>query len=191
MNIGIVVEGDHDSATYAELIRKVRDDIEKIHPIICGDVVKLKTNFVGWLKHFEWHATIIPDKVLVIMDSDCSDASAWEAQLRQIYTQSSFEPHFPVHFHATKCEIETWLLADETAINRVSQLRGKNRQVGAVTVQLEFRRDAKELFQKVLSHADLPADAQVYKEIAAAADIGRIAARCPSFQQFVDKVRAC
>ena len=191
MNIGIVVEGERDSAAYAELIRKVRDDIEKIRPIICGGVVELKKKFVGWLKHFEWHETIVLDKALVIMDSDCSDASAWEAQLRQIYTQCSFEPHFPVHFHATKCEIETWLLADETAINRVSQLRGKNKQVGAVTVQLEFRRDAKELFQRVLSYADLPADAQVYKEIAAATDIGRIAARCPSFQQFVDKVRAC
>ena len=191
MNIGIVVEGERDGAAYAELIRKVRDDIEKIRPIICGGVVELKKKFVGWLKHFEWHETIVFDKALVIMDSDCSDASGWETELRQIYTQSSFVPRFPVHFHATKCEIETWLLADETAINRVSQLRGKNRQVGAVTVQLEFRRDAKELFQKVLSHADLPADAQVYKEIAAATDIGRIAARCPSFQQFVDKVRAC
>ena len=191
MNIGIVVEGDHDSATYAELIRKVRGDIEKIHPIICGDVVKLKTNFVGWLKHFEWHATIIPDKVLVIMDSDCSDASASETQLRQIYEQACFVPRFPVHFHATKCEIETWLLADENAINRLSQLRGKNKQVAAVTIRLESHRDAKELFHKVLSRADLPADAQVYKEIAAAADIGRIATRCPSFQEFADKVRAC
>lgn len=98
---------------------------------------------------------------------------------------------FPVHFHATKCEIETWLLADENAINRVSQQRGKNKQVGAVTIQFESHRDAKELFQKVLSNADLPADARVYKEIAAAADIGRIAARCPSFEQFADKVRAC
>ncbi len=191
MNIGIVVERDHDSAAYAELIRKVRDDIEKIHPIICGDVVKLKTKFVGWLKHFEWNATILPDKVLVIMDSDCSDASASETQLRQIYEQARFVPRFPVHFHATKCEIETWLLADENAINRLSQLRGKNKQVAAVTIQLESQRDAKELFHKVLSRADLPADAQVYKEIAAAADIGRIATRCPSFQEFADKVRAC
>jgi hypothetical protein len=127
---------------------------------------------------------------MVIIDSDCSDSSAWEAQLTQIFEQSRFVPNFPVHFHATKCEIETWLLADENAVNQASQRRGKNKKVRAVTIQLESHRDAKELFQKILSEAGLPADPQVYKEIACLADIARIAARCPHFHQFVEKVRA-
>lgn len=191
MNIGIVVEGDHDSVVYPELIHKIRGDVEDIRPIVCGNDVKLKAKFVGWLKHFEWHASLSVDKVLVIMDSDCSDAATWEALLTRIHEQSHFAPRFPVHFHATKCEVETWLLADEGAINQVSRRRGKNKQVPAITIQFESYRNAKELFQKMLSQGGLPADERVYQEIAAVANIERIAARCPSFQLFVNKVLAC
>jgi hypothetical protein len=191
MNIGIVVEGDRDGSTYPELIRRIRNDIDTVLVEPCGNDARLMRQFVGWLKHFQWHAEYPIDKALVIMDSDCSEPSTWEATLRQNYEQSHFVASFPVHFHATKCEIETWLLADEDAINRVSQLRGKNKQVGRVNIQLEAHRDAKELFQKVLSRAGLPADARVYRQIASVADVGRIAARCPSFQYFVGKVCAC
>ena len=189
MNIGIVVEDERDGAAYSELIRKIRDDVEVILPIPCHGIGTLKKSFVGWLKYFEWHAPHFIDKAMVIMDSDCSDSSAWEAQLAQIFEQSRFAPSFPVHFHATKCEIETWLLADENAVNQTSQRRGKNKKVRAVTIQLESHKDAKELFQKILSEAGLPADPQVYKEIARLADTARITARCPHSQEFVEKVR--
>jgi len=86
--------------------------------------------------------------------------------------------------------LETWLLADENAINQVSQQRKKNKQVAAVTIDLESHEGAKELFQKQLSRADLLATVQVYQEVASFADVARITARCPHFQQFVEKVRA-
>lgn len=189
--IGIVVEGDFDAAAYPELIKKIRDDIGKINPKICPGIAQLRKKFVGWLKHFEYHDSLSIDKVLVIVDSDCSDAAAGEARLQELYDQSRLVPRFPVHFHATKCEIETWLLTDEGAINDVSQRRGKSRRVPAATIQFESYRNAKELFQKVLSRAALPAIPGIYQEIAAAADLALIAARCPSFQKFVQKVLAC
>jgi hypothetical protein len=191
MNLGIVVEGFSDSVVYPELIRKIRGDVGTINAKPCGDVIKLKSKFVAWLKHFEWHSGFSFDKALVIIDSDCSDAARLEGLLNQIYEQSHFAPSFPVHFHATKCELETWLLADEGAINQVSQNRGKNKRVRAATIQFESYRDAKELFQRVLSQAGLPADERVYQEIAAAANIGLIAERCPSFRQFANKVLDC
>lgn len=166
MNVGIVVESDRDGQAYSELIRKIRNDVETVSCKPCNGAPTLKKKFVGLLKYFEWHASHPIDKALVIMDSDCSDASRWEAQLRHIYEVAHFLPSFSVHFHATKCEVETWLLADENAINEVSHRRGKNRQARAVTIQFESYRNAKELFQKKLSEAGLPADPQVYKEIA-------------------------
>jgi hypothetical protein len=191
MNIGIVVEGERDRAAYPELIRKIRDDVETVLAEPCGNDVRLMEKFVGWLKHFQWHAEPSVNKALVIRDSDCSDAVVWETKMRQIFEQSGFVPSFPVHFYATKCEIETWLLADENAINQVARNRGKQGPVSAVTIQLESHRNAKELFRQVLSKARLPVDPKVYQEIASAASIDRIAARCPYFQQFVDNVRAC
>jgi hypothetical protein len=190
MNIGIVVEGVSDEAAYPQLIRKVRNDVDVVLAKSCGSDSGLTKRFVGLLKYFHWHALSV-DKALVIVDSDCSDSFAREAKLRRIYEESHFVASFPVHFHATRCELETWLLADENAINHVAQVRGKNTQVAAVTVQLEGYKDAKELFQKVLSDARLPADPQVYKEIAGFADVARIIARCPSFRLFAEKVLAC
>lgn len=191
MNIGIVVEGERDKAAYPELIRKIRDDVEHVPAEPCGNDVRLMKQFVGWLKHFEWHAEISVDKALVIRDSDCSDPAGWESKMEQILVQSRFVPTFPVHFHATKCEIESWLLADEEAISQVARNRGKQRSVSKVTIPLESHRDAQELFRRILSKADLPADPEVYREIASTASVERIAARCPHFQQFVDRVRAC
>lgn len=191
MNIGIVVEGERDGAAYPELIRKIRNDVDTILAEPCGNDVRLMKQFVGWLKHFEWHAEISVDKALVIRDSDCSDPVVWEAKMGQILAQSRFVPSFPVHFYATKCEIETWLLADENAINQVARNRGKQGLVSEVTIPLESHRNAEELLQKVLSKARLPVDRKVYQEIARAASIERIAACCPYFQHFVDNVRAC
>jgi len=191
MNVGIVVEGDRDAEAYPELIRKIRDDIETILAKPCGGSSELMKKFVGWLKHFQWHAQRSIDKAIVIVDTDCSNASALEDRLRHIYDQSRFHPGFPVHFHATKCEIETWLLADERAVSQVSRQRGKNKQVAAVPIRLESHRNAKGLFHRILSEGNLPATPRVYREIASAADVERIAARCPSFQNFAKKVRAC
>jgi hypothetical protein len=191
MNIGIVVEGERDKAAYPEFIRKIRDDVESVPAEPCGNDIKLMEKFVGWLKHFQWHAEASVNKALVIRDSDCGDPVDWESRMEQILEHSHFVPTFPVHFYATKCEIETWLLADEDAINQVARSRGKREWVPKVTIPLESHKDAKELFRRVLSKAHLPADPRVYQEIASAARIDRIAARCPYFQQFVDRVRGC
>lgn len=190
MNIGLVVEGERDSAAYPELIRKIRSDIETVLTEPCGNDVRLMGKFVGWLKHFQWHAGYRVDKALVIRDSDCDDPTAWETKMKLILDKTQFIPSFPVHFHATKCELETWLLADENAINQVSIARGKRGAVSAVTVPLETHKDAKELFNKVLSKAGLLVTPEVYREIASATTIERISQRCPHFQKFVEMVRA-
>jgi hypothetical protein len=191
MNIGIVVEGERDAAAYPELIRKIRDDVGIVLPIVCGNDVKLMDKFVGWLKYFQWHSKAAVDKAIVIRDSDCSGAEIWEKKMNEIFEQSRFIPNFPVHFYATKCEIETWLLADENAINQVARNRAKQGSIPAVNIALESHRNAKELFQQVLSKARLPVDPKVYQEIASAANLERIASRCPYFQRFVENVRAC
>ena len=191
MNWGIVVEGDRDKAAYPELIRKIRNDVGVVLAVPCENDVKLMKHFVGWLKYFEWHAKIHVDKALVIRDSDCEDSIVWERRMGEILERCRFTPRFPVHFHATKCELESWLLADEQAINSVARSRGKAGIVAVVSVQLESHRDAKELFRKGISKVGLPADPKVYQEIAGAASITRIGERCPQFEHFRESVLAC
>ena len=43
----------------------------------------------------------------------------------------------------------------------------------------------------MLSQAGLPADDKAYEEIASAADLNRIAERCPRFAEFRKHVHAC
>jgi hypothetical protein len=179
------------SKAYSQLIRKIRNDIETIVPYPCHGNSKLKKQFLKGLKFFKWYAPGSPHAIgkgLVIVDSDCSDASVWEEHLEEILDRSHFEPGFPVHFYATKCELESWLLADENALNKTSQYRGKNKRLGPANVPFETYRDAKELFQKRLLEAGLPDTPQVYKEIASYADAVRIATRCPRFKLFIKKV---
>lgn len=191
MNIGIVVEGDSDTAAYPELIRKIRQDVGTVIPRPCRGKAAVKKDFVSWIKDFEWNGQDFVNKALVIVDSDCDNPGTWQAQLKQIYDQSGFVPSFPVHFYATKCEVETWLLADDEAINQVARDRKKNRVIPPLNVQFETYRNAKELFRRTLSKVGLPVDAKVYRDIAKAANIHRIAARCPYFKQFIAAVQAC
>jgi hypothetical protein len=189
MNIGFVVEGPSDGAVYPTLVRKIRNDIGALQVRECGGT-RLKNVFLGFLKEFHrnpaWHI----DLAFVIRDSDCKPPHQIEEQLRGVLRASGFVPHFPVEFFATKCQLETWLLADENAINQVSQRRGKNKQLEPVEFQFETDNSAKERFLERLTKANLPASPQVYKEIAEVAQIARITARCPSFQQFTRRVQA-
>ncbi len=190
MRFAIVVEGESDAAAYPEIIQKVRDDVERVIAEPCGNDVKLVGTFVQKLKAFQWGMVERPHKTIVIRDSDCREGVFWEERMRHIFERERPRLDFQVDFHATKCELESWLLADENAVNRMSQQRGKNNLARRVHVQLEAHRDAKELFRRMLSQADLPADPQIYKEVAHHVDIAQIERRCPSFARFAEKVRA-
>jgi hypothetical protein len=190
MNIGIVVEGPSDFAVYPVLMRRIRNDIDGLQVRACHGKSKLKNKFLDILKEFERNPAWQINLAFVIRDSDCMPPQEIEAQLLKVLRESPFDPHFPVEFFATKCQLETWLLADENAINQVSQRRGKNRQVGPVEFQFEADNGAKNRFLGQLLKASLPATPQVYKEIADIADIARIAACCPSFREFTRRVRA-
>lgn len=189
MNLGLVVEDIRDGNAYEELIRKVRADIQNVSHMPCHGPVT--TKFLGWLKYFQWSAPYPVDKVLVIRDSDQQEPGICEGELEAKYEQSHFNPTFPVHFHATKTEVESWLLVDENAINEVAAQRGRGKRIGQINFDPESCQNAKERFQERLSRVELPDLPAVYREVAAASEIRAIAARCPLFASFEDKVRHC
>lgn len=193
MVFGIVVEAERDSVVYSTLIRRIRTDVDDVLARPCQDVAGVRRKFVGWLKNFQWNSGYNVGKALVVRDSDCRDSGAVEHELVRILDQSGFREKLtlPVHFYATRCMVETWLLADENAVNAVARQRGKVRSAQSVPDPLEGTANAKALFLRMLSQAQLPADPAVYAEVAAAADIDRIKQRCPYFQHFIDCVQAC
>jgi hypothetical protein len=149
----------------------------------------LAQNFVAYLKEFQWKWQV--DKAIVIRDSDCRDPSVVELKLEEALHRSGFNRPYLIDFYATRCTLETWLLADEDAVNQVARSRGKRSSVQPVADPLQGKENSKDLFRRMLSQALLPADPAVYAEIAAAADIDRIRRRCPYFRQFEERVFAC
>jgi len=191
MNVGIIVEGADDFETYPVLIRRIRGDIERVFPIECGGLRKLKNKFVSFIKDFDSRHDRNVAKVMVIRDSDCGDPRILEEELRHRLEESGFRPSFPVHFFAARCKLESWLLADEAAINSVAQARNKPGSIGRINEALERLREADELLAKTLWRVRLPADEKVYAEIAGYADLDTIAVRCPYFREFEERLRAC
>lgn len=188
MVFGVVVEGPADAAVYESLIPKIRPCVTVISEP-CGGKKRLEQKFVGLLKRFEYGYHV--NKALVILDSDCRAPGAVEEELERRLRRSGFKPTFPVHFYAPSCALDAWLLADDGAVNQVARERHKTISVRPFRGPLESERNAKTLFWRMLSQAHLPADPAVYAEVAAAANIDRIAQRCPYFQQFVERVHAC
>jgi len=188
MIFGIIVEGPSDAAAYSRLIPRLRPTIENVFSRPSGGKSPLGHKFVGFLKEFQ-NLTIA--KALVIRDSDCLDPKVVEEKLELRLRESAYRPPFPVHFYATTCMLEAWLLADESAVNQVARERSKPPRAQPIGDPLESRRDAQLLFRRMLSQAQLPADPVVYGEVAAVVDIDLIQRRCPYFQQFVARVLAC
>ncbi|MGA2576410.1 MAG: hypothetical protein ABSH24_10345 [Bryobacteraceae bacterium] len=188
MVFGIAVEGQRDAAVYPAIIRRIRHDVERVVARPCGGVPALRKKFVGMLRGFEFERV---DKALVIRDSGGKDPQISEADLNDRLSQSGFTPTFPFHFYATKCMVETWLLADEQAVSKVALARGRARPIKAISKPLEEIMDPKPLFLAMLSEAGLSADDKVYEEIAASADLDRISRRCPLFVEFRKHVHAC
>jgi len=155
MNFGIIVEGPGDECAYPHIIQKIRANSILVHsPIPAWNKQKLKGKFVGLLKHLDSKRHLQLEKVFVIRDSDCRDPLPLENELLQVFQRSQFNPYFQVHFHATKCELETLLLSDVAAINQVAITRGGVANVQPLNLRLEELVDPKPLFRRTLSRRD-------------------------------------
>jgi hypothetical protein len=190
MNVGIIVEGGDDVATYPILIKRIDPRVRKVYARECGSRQKLKDKFVVYLKEFSLNpAAFDITRVVVIRDSDCNDPVPIEHELQAILAHSRLRVAFPVAFHATKCKLESWLLADERAINRISYRRGGPGGMSQIGLNLEVHKDTDDLYRATLSNVRLQDTSAVMREIAEQADINIIAQRCPYFREFIQKVR--
>lgn len=188
MNIAIVVEGQTDRATYPIFINQINPDLQVVLASQCGG--KVKTKFPKFLKYFHTRRDKAIQKVLVIQDSDCSQAQIVEDDLRERFSRIGLKPSFEVQFYATKCELESLLLADENAFNRVAQNRGRTNVVNRIDYQCEVLKDAQKLFRRKLREVGLPVTEAVYAEIAREADIQIIRDRCPYFREFIRRFQS-
>ena len=192
MNVGIVVEGTFDGATYRRLIPRIRNDISELQVRQCGGKHRLKNVFLDRLEEFQrnpaWHI----DRAFVIRDSDCKPPAQIEKQLQDVLSASSFKPKFRVEFFAVQCMLESWLLSDLTAIRNVAGTRSKNTEIELQNIEItsQHSQEDKDVFLRVLAQYGLLTTPRVYTEIANLVDLTAIEKRCTYFREFRRRIRA-
>ncbi len=188
---GIVVEGDIDGAVYRELIARIcSSEIEIVtRPTEgvknLGKVKKVR----GWLRSFE-HASPTGgplDKALVIRDADGKDPATLENDLGERIGPEKFAFPLGVAVHAVREEMETWLLADNAALNRLSKNESGNR-IPPLGGHIEDERKPKETLQRILGKAGLNYNTPTCCKIAREIDLNVLRQRCLSFKIFEQKV---
>lgn len=187
---GIVVEGDYDIGTYEELIRKICGRGVQVESRVAYGRVRLVRKVLGHLKSLE-HSSIIGgpvDKALVVRDANGRNPAEVEGEIRARIGNRAFPFPRGIGVHAVRQEMETWLLADLAAIDKVARARNVRDRVRPIRGSLEDMQHPSQKFEEVLSQAGLNYTAQVCREIAREIDLAVLRDRCPSFCEFERKV---
>jgi len=184
---GMVVEGAYDEAALTEIIRTcVEGEIEVIGRPCFGSII---SKFRGFLEEFRYANQGSPvDKALVIMDANGKDADQLIERAQERITNRKYP--FPVKIVVIIRELESWLLADETAISSVT-VEYSGRTAPRVNEPPEEIVAPKERLTGLLSGAGVYYTAEVARRIAAAVDIERLSYRCPGFTRFREAVTDC
>jgi hypothetical protein len=185
---GVVVEGLCDEAALPEIIRKcLSSDIEIItRP--CYGKDRLMKSFRGFLESFRYGNQGSPiDKALVIRDADNKDPDKLLEEMKSKIASRTYP--FEVKLIIIVQKLETWLLADEEAISRVSQSRS-GKISPRINENLELITDPKVKLKDILS-VKVPYTAEVAREIARESDLSKIENRCPKFKEFRQAVIDC
>jgi hypothetical protein len=187
---GIVVEGDFDNAVFCELIHKIRGEALPIRPRVTGGIARLKKNFPALLGDLEYaHNGGAVDRVLVIRDADGGTPPTLEDDLAARIRDQQFAFRYGIRFYAVAQQMDTLLLADPGAINRVAEARNVlRRRVTRPAEDLELISNPKDYLDDMLTRAGLQHTAKVCREIAVEADLGLIRRYCPSFENFISRV---
>ncbi len=181
---GLIVEGEADQIAFGHLIRKVNSPQATIYPLVCGGVQRLMKEFPILLTRFEYAHNGGPvDGALVIRDCDNkAPAQVLESMRGKLDPQRYRFPR-GIELCVIRRTLDSWLLADEDALNAVSQSR-RGRRIARVNETIEDIDHPKERLQRVLTDAKLNYTSTVLGAIAAQINLDRLEYRVPSFGPF-------
>ena len=185
---GLIAEGDKDVAVYVELIHKICGSSTIIVAHAAGGREKMYQKLPGFLRNLQYADPQgkAVEKVLVVCDADGKNPRMVEEKLQGRISNLEFRFALGIGIHVVVQEMDTWLLADIDAINRVSTSRG-GKSVQPVRDPLEQIQDSKATLQILLSEARLNYTPEVCRLIAGETDLATLRRRCPSFGEFERK----
>jgi len=179
---GLVVEGEGDQRVYENLVPRIDSPDATVYCRSCGGVGRLMREFSALLKTFEYvHEGAPVDLAIVIRDTDMKPPALVMQKMREQLRNRRYP--FPIELCVVVRKLDTWLLADETAINAVARLRD-GKVVARINEDVETIVDPKTRLQRTLTAAGLPYNPRVLEEIAQNANLQTLQYRSASFRQF-------
>ncbi len=185
---GIIVEGDYDSAVYDAIIRRLASPDAHIKPLPCEGKANVMKKFPGLLSTFKYEIGGNPvDMAIVIVDADGKDPLEVEAKMQEKIQGRNYPFPLNVRFYAVPQAMDTWLLADASAINAAVQRRG-GKPVTKSHDDPEGLPHPKEWLRKLLTDHKATYTAELCREIARETDLQVLSERCPRFRVFAELV---
>jgi len=185
---GLIVEGDGDAEVFQKLLPMVNSPDAAVYPLICGGIKQLMKQFPELLRRFEYvHNGEPVDRALVIADCDNKSIHDVLSELQSRLGNRTYKFTQGLRFVVVRRKLDTWLLADEKAINAARQGRGQ--QIQRVNDVLEDLMHPKERLQRIMSAAKLIYTPATLGRIAENIDVAVLTDRVPSFRSFHIAVR--
>ena len=175
MLLGLVVEGKYDAAVYEALVQRIVPRIDlrvrQCHLMeingICKDL-----------------AVVGVGKALIIRDLDKYQPDNLIAKVKRQVNVDGIQLGIAIAIH----ELESWLLCDVDAVNRVCEKRGRYCDKPIIMAPLPESPDRllnpKEVLKNHLSKCGIGYTSSVAADIAKYADIAILERESPSFRKF-------
>lgn len=184
-NDGCILEGQYDIPVFEAIIPRIFPQAVVYRCLDCGGESNLMKKFPGYLRWLERIVDGRPvDKALVIRDSGGKEPNNVLTAMQSRIAGQQFSFPLGIQLCTVRREMETWLLADEEAINALAV----GRRVGTLHGDIEEIVDPKEGLMARLTDLELDYRPSVCGQIAAAMKLEVLRYRSPSFRTFEQQV---
>lgn len=182
--LALVAEGEFDLFAYAEFIARENNRNAGVHARQCRGCVSGR--FLRILTPFKYPPPRI-ERAVVVSDAHGRDPDQWRTELQRQSQNADFP--FSIEHVVVVNELEAILLCDPTAIASLCAERGRAIAVPQLTRSPESYIDAKQQLETILARGGVPYTRAVARELAARADLERLAYWSQSYRSFQAAVR--
>lgn len=183
-SVALITEGEFDIYAYSTLIRRENEHELGIHARLCRGSVSGR--FVRILNEFRYANPSI-SKAIVVSDAHGKARIAWRTELQAQARNAAFP--FPVEYVIVVEELEAILLCDPTAVESVCAERGSAIALPNLVQSPELIPEPKEELVRQLVRGNLTYTRAIAEQIAARADLARLAYWSQSYRDFQTAVR--
>lgn len=186
MKLGFIIEGEYDEPVISKLVRRICEQSE-YSVNISKERIRFGRGFGNISKKLiaftEQLQIVGSETIVVVVDNDRMPCNSRFNSLKRKINKISV----PVVIGVAIESVESWLLADEQALNSALGVT----QIPKLPSSSKIKKPKDKLAQIVKKYADQPVSRGLYSQIADRADKKVLDKRCKSFNRFHNELKTC